>query len=66
MQVMSEAMQEVIFDLLVICDSGYKIPASPQGQGLLEGSTDLVRGCMDKMRNDHFSLCVQNIRCAKM
>jgi hypothetical protein len=35
-QVTSKAIQEVIFDSLLIADSGNKIPAPPLYQGLLE------------------------------
>ena len=48
-QVTSKVIQEVIFDSLLIADSGNKIPAPPFYQGLLETaqkSIHLVRRCM--------------------
>jgi hypothetical protein len=66
-QVTSKSIQEIIFDLLLIADSGHKIQAPPACQSLLETaqkSTDLVRSRMEEnLRQSLLVICAEHEVC---
>ena len=65
-QVMLKPIQEVIFDLLLIADSGHKIPLPPLHLKLLRSLLILLEDAWRKMCGNHFLSRMQNMRCAKM